>query len=170
MRRIEQLSLQQAGVVLHWDGNAWTVEQQLEAGVAAIWVNDPAHAWVAPATGLYGLDGGSLVFGGVGSASALSGTSPADVWATGGNGTWHFDGGEWGGVGTGLSSSRYGIQSIAPDDVWAVGELGLIAHWDGLRWSAQNSGTVAKLNGIWASSADDVWIVGAGSEILRRGR
>src|SRR5207253_734058 len=59
------------------------------------------------------------------------------------------------------------------NDVWAVGENGLVGssssttlieHWDGTQWSivpSQNAGTgINDLGGVAAVSANDIWAVG----------
>ncbi|MFP2930311.1 WD40/YVTN/BNR-like repeat-containing protein [Pyxidicoccus sp. 3LG] len=60
-----------------------------------------------------------------------------------------------------------GAHFRAPDDGWAVGELGHIQHWDGTRWTRIASGTTADLKGIHAVSATEVWAVGAKGTVVR---
>ncbi|HKP51870.1 MAG TPA: S-layer homology domain-containing protein [Chloroflexia bacterium] len=51
-----------------------------------------------------------------------------------------------------------GVESIAPDDVWAVGDAGAILHWDGTTWSQVPSPISDDLYAVSASSTDDVWV------------
>jgi hypothetical protein len=60
-----------------------------------------------------------------------------------------------------------GVFVRAADDVWAVGDLGLVLHFDGDAWTRHDVPTEEKLTGVWASS-DEVWVVGAKSTVLAR--
>jgi hypothetical protein len=67
------------------------------------------------------------------------------------------------------------VYGFAPDDVYAVGDHGLILHFDGASWQRAESGTDLPLYGSWGASGDDVWIVGGdptqpGSAVVLRGR
>jgi hypothetical protein len=151
------------GLVLHWDGTAWSKVSSPNPG------------------GIYG--------GGLAGVSAVSAT---DAWAVGnyfhhvagGTGGFdslilHWDGTRWmqvpspnpGGTnGTGL----YGVSVISETDAWAVGayndRLGdcfsFVLHWDGTRWarvpSPNPGGTMGctALNGVSAVSETDAWAVG----------
>jgi hypothetical protein len=53
----------------------------------------------------------------------------------------------------------YMVSERAPDDVWAVGGIGLVMHYDGTTWTRQYVGTT-DLHGVAAIAADDVWIAG----------
>jgi photosystem II stability/assembly factor-like uncharacterized protein len=55
----------------------------------------------------------------------------------------------------------------SPQDIYAIGEGGLILHsQDGTAWTQQNSGVSQELFGIWGASAQDVYIVGDQGLIL----
>jgi hypothetical protein len=69
------------------------------------------------------------------------------------------------------NNSFFGVATIAPNNVWAVGAYGvlgisaqqLIEHWDGTSWSIATSPTLATPNellAITAVAASDVWAVG----------
>jgi hypothetical protein len=60
------------------------------------------------------------------------------------------------------------VSGTSPDDVWAVGDGGIIAHRDGDGWSEVGSPVETELMSVFAS-ADDVWAVGADGVVLRRG-
>ena len=62
----------------------------------------------------------------------------------------------------------YGVEAIAANDVWAVGQEGqatLIMHWDGTAWSVVPSPSAGVshnvLRGIAAVSPTDIWAVGS---------
>lgn len=56
---------------------------------------------------------------------------------------------------------------LTPDDVWAVGERGLVVHFDGRTWHKLPSGTDADLLGMAGRERGDAWIVGHNGTILR---
>jgi antitoxin component YwqK of YwqJK toxin-antitoxin module len=56
------------------------------------------------------------------------------------------------------------IWTIAPDDVWAVGERNTILHWDGRAWSIAIGDCrrcPPAFDAVWASGPRDVWVVGS---------
>lgn len=60
----------------------------------------------------------------------------------------------------------YGIWGNAPDDIFAVGDTGIILHYDGWTWRTMNSNTPNGLYGIWGSSHNNVFAVGMYGTIL----
>ena len=58
------------------------------------------------------------------------------------------------------------VRGSGPDDVWAVGDTGIILHWDGTEWSDRPSGTRENLRGVWAAAPDDAWSVGDSGTVL----
>ena len=125
--------------------------------------------------------------------NAISATGPGDVWivgtfldsATHQNETFseHFNGTAWSVLPMPPVNSPNinaffqfnGIKANGPDDVWAVGDSGvidvpdsqrtLIEHFDGTSWSivpSPSPGSVDVLSGVTTSNAsNDVWAVGA---------
>ena len=57
-----------------------------------------------------------------------------------------------------LGGTLYGVEAIASDDVWAVGENGAM-HWDGNGWRVV-PGPLSGLRDVVALSSNDVWVVG----------
>ncbi len=53
------------------------------------------------------------------------------------------------------------------DDVFAVGDVGVILHYDGSTWSAMDSHTTKSLFNISGSSSHNVFAVGDNGTILR---
>lgn len=63
------------------------------------------------------------------------------------------------------------VFGFAADDVWAVGNAGIILHYDGTRWTEQTPRPVpaaTNLRAIWGASPTDVWAVGDGGTVLHR--
>ncbi|MBI5067337.1 MAG: hypothetical protein HZB56_03785 [Deltaproteobacteria bacterium] len=52
------------------------------------------------------------------------------------------------------------IWGTGPDDVWAVGDGGMLLHFDGTAWTAVDSGVRSQLLSVWGSGPQDVWAVG----------
>ncbi len=53
-----------------------------------------------------------------------------------------------------------GIWGAAWNDVWAVGDGGIVLHFNGAQWQAVSVPTTSQLFDVWGSSANDVWVVG----------
>ena len=70
-----------------------------------------------------------------------------------------FDG-QWHELDIHVEETLWWLWPRARDDVWFVGEKGIVVHWDGARATAARVGTDATLFGVWGSSATDVWAVG----------
>lgn len=56
----------------------------------------------------------------------------------------------------------HNVWGTAANNVWAVGERGVILHWNGTDWAGVPSPTTAALYGLHGSGPADVWAVGAG--------
>ncbi|MCI0457632.1 MAG: hypothetical protein L0Z62_11730 [Gemmataceae bacterium] len=71
--------------------------------------------------------------------------------------------------GTG-SDGLIGVWGSGPNDVYAVGDNGLILHSSdqGATWAPEVSGTTSNLTGVWGSGSSIVYAVGANGTILRR--
>lgn len=109
------------------------------------------------------------------------GVSADDFWVTSaaycddGTVVWHWDHGQWqeglavsgGGMSLdGDNAAAWNVWGSRPDDVWAVGNYGLLAHYDGTAWT--NSMQPSFFNfyfGLSGSAPNDVWVVGLGGLI-----
>ena len=60
----------------------------------------------------------------------------------------------------------WGIWGAAPNDMWMVGQNGVIVHYDGTAFTAVVSPTDLLLLGIWGSGPNDIWAVGINGAIL----
>jgi len=152
-----------AGLAEHWDGTSWQAVKLADPGTRfwhlnGITVNAPDDAW---AVGNTAVPSGSLIE--------------------------HWDGRAWSvvqnpasaGIDPARSSSLEDVAAIAPNDVWAVGEIGatdpagpsraLLEHWDGAAWHRlQSPPPLASphprsdwLFGIAPVSSTDIWAVGS---------
>src|SRR5215470_10513682 len=66
---------------------------------------------------------------------------------------------------TGAKLNR--LWGTAPDDVWAVGDVGTILHFDGERWTRFPSGTRDSLVAIGGRGVGDAWAIGKYRTLLR---
>jgi hypothetical protein len=93
-----------------------------------------------------------------------------DAWAVGGDGFMrdpvlcHYDGAAWTMVElpelTVDSKGLFKVFGVAPDDVWAVGDAGLLLHWDGSTWTQVEVDTASDLISLWGTGADELLAVG----------
>ncbi|HOX25143.1 MAG TPA: hypothetical protein PLL30_05245 [Candidatus Krumholzibacteria bacterium] len=61
-----------------------------------------------------------------------------------------------------------GVWGTDPDNVYVVGQPGLIYHWNGDEWARQTSGTEVALTDVWGDGAGTVYITGHRGTVLRR--
>lgn len=62
-----------------------------------------------------------------------------------------------------IGTSLNGVWGSSPNDVFAVGDNGVIAHFNGTTWSAMTSNTTHGLSAVWGTSATNVYAVGINS-------
>lgn len=101
----------------------------------------------------------------------LGGNTPDLVWAVGNFGTILRvrNEAQVQALDAGTQAHLFGVWAAGPEDVWAVGEAGLILHWDGQTWStAHVEGT--HLYAVHGSGPEDIWAVGDQGVVLHYGR
>ncbi len=146
----------------------------MRPGVLALWL-------VAAACGPQGCGDGRPNFRPVledleGAVLSFWGTSAKELFAVGGtlmpNGgraiALRHDGRSWRSLPVD-APTLWWVHGFAPDDVWAVGELGTVAHFDGTSWRVIETGADYTLWGIWGLSPDEMWAVGGRSAPDHRG-
>jgi hypothetical protein len=184
--------------VQHWNGSTWQlVPIPAEVGGGELFGVEaiaPDDVWMV---GGYQDGGGALILhwdgetlsvvehpnpGTFNRFYAVAGTSATDIWAVGeyadgGIGKTlieHWDGESWQVVASPTDPGQYtellGVSAIAPNDAWAVGQVGagtFSVHWDGTEWttvSTPTPGGYASLKSVSGVASDDVWAVGDGIE------
>jgi hypothetical protein len=98
---------------------------------------------------------------------SIAAISPADVWALAEVGKnfpaviEHWNGTQWSIVSLPVSGTLHSLSAVSANDVWAVGNNGLILNWNGTQWSqvANPAFQGAALEGVDALSASDVWAI-----------
>jgi hypothetical protein len=61
-----------------------------------------------------------------------------------------------------------GVWGSGPDDVFVVGQPGLIYHWDGQAWTREESGTDVALTDVWGDGSGTVYATGHDGVLLQR--
>jgi hypothetical protein len=173
------------GLILHYDGTKWTTQHVGMFDLNGIWGGAPNDIWVVGDGGtLLHYDGTSwtpMMSGTPLSLGAVYGSSTSDVWLIGDQGlVMHYSGADsgmgWvtvdvpvptllvdGGiapVGDGDTPIDLGgVWTDGPDDVWLIGDAGVILHYDGKSWTTTptNLPTYKGIGGIWGSGPTDVW-------------
>jgi len=174
-----------AGVMLRYDGE-WTRED-LGVDVPLLnWI----HGFGASDVTVVGNSGTVLHFDGTAWIQGDSGTTenlwgvwgatPDDLWAVGGSGfpdataiVIHYDGTAW-------TTSElpvlerdvhgfFKVWGAAADDVYVVGQRGVVLHWDGAAWTELLVGANDDLVSIWGTAPDRIVAVGGrGNGIVAR--
>lgn len=61
----------------------------------------------------------------------------------------------------------FSVWGTGADDIFIVGQPGIIQHWNGSTWQSQDSGTQAILTSVWGRSSSEVYACGHRGVILR---
>lgn len=172
------------GVMLHWNGAAWSsVDPGTTNHIAAIWGSSASDVW-AVAGGLGGPNTANLVHWNGGAWSAVDagtamnlkgvwGTGPSDVYVAGASGVagtvQHFDGTSWSNVWASDATSPEAVFGSGSKDVSIVGEdiyptFGdhFILHGATSGFTEVASGAAQYLASGWSASQDDAWAMGLG--------
>lgn len=102
-----------------------------------------------------------------------------DVWVVGGDGfdrppvLCHFDGAAWENVELpvleGDPKALFKVFGLAADDVWAVGDVGLVLHYDGAAWTRVAIDTTSDIISLWGTGPSELLAVGGrASGVLAR--
>ena len=161
----------------HWDGSTWSTPVVFGKYMSSsgMWGAEPDDVWFVGTMGTMRHGAGASPVN-WGFSLGVHGTAVDDVWVVGqvvtgagfnphGNMA-HWDGVSLTNVDNGTGVMLFGVWASARDDVWAVGENGVILHWDGVSWVSIPSGVAGDLEGVYAND-QDVWFVGFGGTILR---
>ena len=136
------------GVIMKFDGFAWTQVYLGWIGFNAVWGSSPNDVYAVGVQGQvvhYDGDAWQIVFStsGFGTLYDVWGSSAEDVFAVGGEVTLdpdrlglirHYDGSEWSVHRIGEVEHFRGVWGRSPTDVYAVGDWSAIYHYDGTSW------------------------------------
>ncbi len=163
------------GRIYSYDGNTWSLSTEISTGTECwlydVFAPDREEIWVSANLGeiYHSSNSGSSWYLdtdlGTTIWNSVHGTDADHIWAAGGwTGTNRIifnDGTDWT-VQTefNLGSGKYlrDIFATSDDDVWAIGDTGIILHYDGSNWQVStdldNNSTQSSITGL---SADRVW-------------
>lgn len=132
-----------------------------DSGVGSIWGSSPTNVSVTAWN--YG-PGKTECCEFFDHAWALWGTGPDDIW------TIYFGqsverNGETQAY-LGPAFSLLAIGGTGANNIWVVGEHGVVVHGDGRGWVRFPQVTTNTLTGVWSSGPDDAFVVGAGGIVL----
>jgi hypothetical protein len=107
---------------------------------------------------------------------SIAAISPADVWAVASVGKGipsvieHWNGSTWSTVSLPVTATLHGLSAVSADDVWAVGNGGLILNWNGTQWNqvANPAGQGASLDAVTALSANDAWAINLNGSVTEQ--
>lgn len=100
------------------------------------------------------------------------GSAPNDLWAVGGNGDetglatlLHFDGSDWTATATPTLNRAnvrafFKVWGTSAEQVFVVGQRGVLLAYDGTTWTAEESGTGEDLVSLWGTAPDNILAVG----------
>ena len=75
-------------------------------------------------------------------------------------------GADWTALPCQMPQDIYAIWGLADDDIYAVGNAGLILHYDGFGWSQQPGGAGKQLVAVWGSASDNVYALGFSDGVI----
>jgi len=97
------------------------------------------------------------------------GLSADDVWVVGtGGAVIHWDGSAWTRMESGVTGRLLTVRGRAPNDIYAVGGLGMpiAVHYDGESWSPIPIEAFGGLMGVWTAEGQGVAVSGARGILL----
>ena len=80
-----------------------------------------------------------------------------------------FDDGKWRSADPGVEVTFHDVWGASANDVFAVGDDGVILHYDGATWAVLHSRKGTSFFGVFGRARDDVHVVGSGGVILHLG-
>jgi uncharacterized membrane protein len=164
------------GRLIHYDGNAWSsIPGGFTYGLNTVWALGPKSILVAGELGYVGRFDGRVW-------TTLN-LQPYpyswwDAWGSASNDVFFVgDGGRAAHLRNGepqaafvASATLRSVFGFGPDDVWAVGDDGVIVHYDGSAWSTVASGTTTPLRAVWGFADGRAVALGDGGLVLEMER
>jgi len=157
------------GVIVHWDGVAWTTTKISDVMyLNSVWGSSPTDVWASS-----GLEGKAFHYDGSAWTVAMLGAkSSGGIWGTAANDVWiggrgglalHWDGQTWTTIPIPVQTISW-IAGSGPNDVWAIGSdtgPSVLLHWDGQTWTRSPDGdNIGQLIALSATAPNNAWTVG----------
>ncbi|MBI4021154.1 MAG: hypothetical protein HY369_02840 [Candidatus Aenigmarchaeota archaeon] len=163
-----------AGTVLHWNGRCW-----LPAALAsrhddllAVWGRG-RDVWIGGQHRLLlhrPLSTGGMIVSTQHTIRSISGSGPADLWLLADENTAiHIGGDRYHDMPMAkLESDCFNaIGGTDSENVFAVGDLGVVARWDGSEWRDVPSTTGDTFTAVCGGDAGDIWATTAAGDLWR---
>lgn len=157
-----------AGTILHWDGDEWTTwPSGTSERLLGVWGKSQDDVWAVGDNGVaVHWDGSAWTLQTSGTTKELRAVSGSGdrVWAVGQVGEIVELMPQVAGV---SATAKFrddvrGVWAASEDNVWVVGDRGLLAQWNGSEWTKLGVAPdqTAPLFVVWGTASDDVWIGG----------
>ncbi len=158
------------GVIVHFDGQAWTVAKRGTMRLECVWGSGPTDIWAGGTNGEFQHYDGTAWTSCSGVTTEtivdISGTSSQQAWAVGSTGLLlSWDGTTWTKIPTGTGAGFSSVLAFSPTLVWAAGGNGLFFTWNGTAWNGFNIGQDYTVLGLWGEAAQ-AWAVGPSGSVL----
>jgi photosystem II stability/assembly factor-like uncharacterized protein len=166
------------GVILHYDGTAWTIAvPQTPATLTSLSMDSATDGWAVGGAGiLLRYDGHTWNtvhdsgFAALGGATLVDAISPRDVWVSADGGLAHFDGAHW--TRAPIQDQAYipntrvtALAMTSDTDGWAVSGTQLLRDQNGT-WSVVNPPRAPVPTALAISAPGEVWVAGDSSNVI----
>lgn len=158
------------GIIYHFDGKRWTpMEKFTSDSIRYIWGfnNNDFYAVTDPTiydnSNIYHYNGNSWeLMKGSPVGWSIWGTGPTDLFVAANGEVYHYDGSTWTTMiipESAKAVTLWEIWGAAGDDVFVVGNKGIILHYNGTEWSTMNSNTIGNIWEVWGTASNNVYAI-----------
>ena len=99
----------------------------------------------------------------------LAVVSETELWAAGTGGAVLHSGTagvEWDRIDAGATENIRRVWANGPNDVWFIGQSGLVLRWNGTTFTKDYCPVCGDLWGIWGTGPDDVWLADSDGQLI----
>ncbi len=164
------------GLVMKWDGKAWSSTPAAHGLVSSLYVSDANNAWIVdtyisaqsgPFYNVEKWDGlaWSFLTYSPDSLASVGGSDKDHVWVAAASGSIYSLTGDL--VTSDGSAGSEGIWAGDANNVWSVGDHGRMYRRMSSRWGSVSTPSMARLHSVWGSDPRNVWAVGDGGAIFK---
>ncbi len=162
------------GAIYHWNGTNWTATPSgTISDINGVWgTGDGSSVWAVGDAGVvvsWDEAAGawsSAEFPFVSNLTGIKGFSADEVFVSGYGGLFAWDGVEWTVVELPENVALRSVWGSTPQDLWLVGEEGMVFHGGGNTWEVVETGVTSTLNTV-GSDGTSVWIAGEGGLLMK---
>jgi hypothetical protein len=159
------------GKIAHYNGSSWSLVYDHAVDLTDGWASTSDTLFVVGEAGaIFRYDGIDWVDQSIRrdlDFLGIWGSGPSDVYALGDSSIYYYDGTDWT-LSLDYDQSLIGIDGVAFDNIYAVGDNGTILHYGGFAWTpVVVPGANQLLTDVSMSSDTEAVIVGAPGTVLR---